>query len=628
MKKKGLNINEDKLRDLYLRDLMIGKLYGPLTGKASKDKPYLKYASEEAIMADYPDEKIYDYLYECNAEHMDDVALEYYGREITYREFFDNIDKFSKSFKAYGVNSGDVVTVGMLTTPESIYTMLALNKIGAIPSMIDPRSSVAGLHKYLEDNNSDLVIATDIFAKNIIDAMADTSTKKLILSSVLASMYDEVATSESFKDLYALKNMPIFNDKVVRLDDFLTKGQEYNGSIESEYMSDRVALIVHSGGTTGFPKAVMMSDKNVIASIYQAELTDLELNRGESWLGIMPPFIIYGASAGTFLPLARGMKLQLYPLFSPEQLPEMLIEHKPVHMTLAPSHFGILINSEKLKDADLSFCVTPTVGGDKMDVELEKASNEWLAAHGCKYKVSKGYGSSESCSGVSMTYNDDWNEIGSVGAIYPKNLASIFKPIEDLEEASSYEELGYNEIGEVCISGPTVMIGYFGNEKSTNEILREHEDGKLWLHTRDLGYMTEDGKLFVLDRIKRMIINNGGFKILPSYVETVINKHPNVKDCSVIGLPDNEHSQGEVPVAVLELHDNSVQDETIQEVSEMCMFELKDNISWPDSYYVVSEIPHKQSNGKTDLQQLKNSILSENSKSGNVKILKKVKKGV
>lgn len=624
MEKTGLYINEEKLRDLYLRDIMIGKLYGPLTGKPSQDKPYLKYASDDAIMADYPDEKIYDYLYECNVDYLDNVALEYYGREITYREFFDNIDRFARSFKAYGVNSGDIVTVGMLTTPEVIYTMLALNKIGAIPSMIDPRSSIAGLHKYLKDNNSDFVIATDIFSNNISDAMDGTITKKLIVSSILDSALDEVAKSESFKDLYMLKNMPILNNKIARLQDFLSDGQKYDGPIESEYVSDRVALIVHSGGTTGFPKAVMMSDKNVIASIYQALFTDLELNRGESWLGIMPPFIIYGASAGTFLPIARGMRLQLYPLFNPEQLPEMLIEHRPVHMTLAPSHFGILINSEKLKDTDLSFCVTPTVGGDKMDTELETASNAWLADHGCKYKVSKGYGSSETCSGVSMTYSDECNEIGSVGAIYPKNMASIFKPIDDLEHASSYEELGYNDIGEVCISGPTVMLGYFGNDKSTSEILRKHEDGRLWLHTRDLGYMTEDGKLFVLDRIKRMIINYGGFKILPSYVETIINKHPNVKDCSVIGLPDREHSQGEVPVAVLELHDNLVQDETIQEVREMCMLELKDNISWPGSYYVVSEIPHKQSNGKTNLDQLKNLILSGTDEYGKIRILKTV----
>ena len=171
-----------------------------------------------------------------------------------------------------------------------------------------------------------------------------------------------------------------------------------------------------------------------------------------------------------------------------------------------------------MKGQDLSYIIAPTVGGDAMDTELERKTNQFLAEHHCQYFVTKGYGMTEVAAGVTVCISNDCNQIGSVGIPLTHTTVSIF----DLDTG---KELTYNQQGEVCVTGPNTMLGYYKNPEATAEIIVRHKDGLDWVHSGDIGYMTEDGMLFIVDRIKRMIVRHDGFKVFPSMIEKTIARH-------------------------------------------------------------------------------------------------------
>ena len=303
------------------------------------------------------------------------------------------------------------------------------------------------------------------------------------------------------------------------------------------YHKDQCCVIIHTGGTTGTPKGVMLSNDNINALVQQSILTGIDMQRHHNWMDIMPPFIAYGIGMGIHLPLVIGMELILIPSIDPKKFDQLLIKYKPIHMVFVPSYWGTIINSKRLKKTDLSFIIAPTVGGDTMPPALEMAANQFLKEHGCSSAVTKGYGMTEVSAGVTGTL-DVLNEPGSVGSPFVKTIISIFDP-------ETGNELQYNQMGEICISGPNVMLGYYKNETATKETIRQHKDGSTWVHSGDLGYMNENGSLFIVDRIKKMIIRYDGFKVFPSQIEKVIASHNSVQGCCVVGSPDSEHAQGE-----------------------------------------------------------------------------------
>lgn len=366
-------------------------------------------------------------------------------------------------------------------------------------------------------------------------------------------------------------------------DTFLKAGIDMNAEIVP-YEENVCCIIVHTGGTTGNPKGVMLSNENINALVVQSILTGIDMKREHTWLDIMPPFIAYGIGMGLHLPLIIGMKTILIPQFDAKKFDELLLKHKPIHMVGVPSYWGTIINSKKFKGEDLSYIIAPTVGGDSMDTELEKMSNEFLKAHGCSYKITKGYGMTEVSAGVAGTVDEN-NEIGSVGIPFVKTIISIFDP-------ETGEELPYNKHGEICITGPNVMLGYYNNKEATNDIMKKHNDGKMWIHSGDIGYMNENGSIFVVDRMKKMIIRYDGFKIFPSFIEKVVSTHAAVVSCCAVGIRDEEHSQGKLPRVHIVLKDECVeQEEQIkQELIKLCKEELPE-YAQPIEYRFCKELP-------------------------------------
>ena len=606
----NLKVNEEKLRDLYLRSLALGEIQGPPTGYPTVDKPWLKYYDAEAILYTLPPMTVYEYLLQRNQHHIDQIALNYFHRKITFGELFQNINNVTKAFLEQGIQRGDIVTISMPNTPEAVYMFYALSRIGAIANMVDPRTSAEGIAEYLKEAESKMAVVIDV-AYEKIDKIADeTKLEKIISVSPSHSLPLPLKMAYRLKDkIEKSKNKPHYQHTPMSWEEFYEIGKK-SVRLVKPYRINRTVfepnqplVIVHTGGTTGIPKGVQLSNENINAVAYQSVLTGIDMQRQHNWLDIMPPFIAYGVGMGLHLPLTIGMETILIPQFDPKKFDLLIDKYRPIHMVGVPSYWGTIIKSKKLKNQDLSYMIAPTVGGDAMDIQLEQDANEFLRQHKCNYPITKGYGMTEVCGGVAGTVVAN-NEIGSVGIPFTETTIGIF-------DETTGKELPYYQPGEVCITGPNVMLGYFKNEEATKDIMRTHEDGKVWIHSGDIGYMTENGNLFIVDRIKRLIIRYDGFKIFPSLIEKVIMESGLVKACKVVGMPDIEHSQGKLPCAYIQVPEQtSLSNREIEDqLRVLCDCKLPE-YAQPKRFQFISEFSLTPV-GKIDTLKLENEIREE-----------------
>lgn len=603
----SLSSDEQKLREIYLKQMADGTLQGPSLKEKSVTKPQNKFYSDEQLLSDIPTCSIYEYIKERNANNLDSVALDYYDKKITYRELFENIDKAEQVFINNGVKRGDIVSMSFPTIPESIYMFYALNKIGAISNMVDPRVSAEQLRDYINEVNSKLFVGIDLYDSKFEEALNGTGVEKSILISAGTSMPNGL-TKLGSSLLSKKKTLKKHRVPTNNYTEEIKMASKVIIPSSIDVKADDVVAIVHTGGTTGRSKGVMLTSTNLNASALQAEHTGYDLNPSDTWLNIMPPFIAYGVGNGLHLPLSVGMKVVLIPAFNPDKFPDYIIKYKPNEIAGVPSHYENLIRSKKLKNFDLSFLKAPIVGGDSMDPSLERETTEFLKSHGCKSGVLKGYGLSEESAAVSLPTTTGENKLKSVGVPFSKTTISIFEKKENGERPTDnyYEELGSNEVGEVCITGPNTMAGYYNNEAETENILREHADGRVWAHSGDLGYMDDDGNLFIVDREKRIIIRHDGFKIFPSIIKDVVSTNPAVKLCEVIGVRDESHVQGKLPKVFIVLNDEYLdkEAEVISQLEKECTEKLSE-------YYLPITFEARESLpltliGKIDYKELEN----------------------
>ena len=563
-----LSYLEEVQRNLYLKSIVDGETYGPMTGYASIDKPWLKYYTKEQITKEMPKMTVYRYLYEQNKDYLDRIALSYYGKRITFKELFDKIEETACALKEMGVHENEIVTISMPNTPEAIYLFYAISKIGAIANMIDPRTSSEGIEDYIKEANSKKVFIVDNFYYKVKPLIDKNVVDKVVAISPSVSLPLGLNIGYKAKSLVGSltdKNSRIkYDDKTINWESFVSDGERYNGNTEAEYKENRPLVIEHTGGTTGMPKGVLLSNENINSVALQSVLTGIDMQREHNWLDIMPTFIAYGVGMGLHLPLTIGMETILIPQFKAEKFDDLIYKYKPIHMVGVPSYWGTIIKSKKLAKKDLSYMIAPTVGGDAMNIKLEKEANKFLEEHNCKSKIVKGYGMTEVTGGVSGTVDDN-NELGSVGVPFVKQTIAVFDP-------NTEEELPYNVDGELCIEGPNTMIGYYNNEEATNTTIKRHKDGKLWVHSQDIGHINEKGAVFVVDRLKRMMIRYDGFKVFPPLIENAIMNNEAVEACKVVSVSDENHSQGKLPKAHIILKDEykGMEEEIKNEIIETC----------------------------------------------------------
>lgn len=500
--------------------------------KRKKEKPRCKtpwYESYGDIPQhlEYPDCSLYDMIVEVKNEHPNNISYNYYGTKVTYKQFIKQIDDAAKSFKNLGVEKGDKVTICMPNTPEAIISFYALNKIGAIANMVHPLSSENEIKNFLNTSESVAIVTINVAVKKISNIINDTNVKYTIVVSPKDSMPKALGVGYF---LTTGRKIKIHSDKrfVMSWKQFIDNGKHYEQETNEHTKGNYPAAILYSGGTSGTPKGIIHSNLAFNSVAISGVTVCGNLKAGDSILAIMPVFHGFGIGIGIHTFQVLGGTSILIPQFSVKEFHKYLSKYKPNVIAGVPTLFEALLTNKKINKMDLSYLKVLFSGGDSLSKNLKEEIDQFLKDHKSTIQVREGYGLTECLAGTCLTpttmYRDD-----SIGLPYPDFYYKIVEP-------NTQTELPYGEVGEMCISGPSVMMGYLNEPKETAHALQLHEDGMLWLHTGDLGCMDSDGWVYFKQRLKRMIISSG-YNVYPQYIESVIDSHPDVLMSTVIGIP-------------------------------------------------------------------------------------------
>lgn len=560
------------------------------TGYPSVDKPWLKYYSEESINAPLPECTIYEYMFENNKNYPSDIAILYLGRKITYKELFENIDKTAAAFLKAGVKEKDIVTIALPSIPEALYCVYALNKIGAVANMIHPLAGREETLGYFNEVQSRIAVIFGGAYDAIANDMDKTSVEKVIVASVAESL------PIALKIAYRLKTkQPALDEKVfVSWKSFIQEGR---GTTVTAVKKDchEMAIISHTGGTTGEPKGVMCSDRGINSLIYQIVCNFL-YTRQKTCLVVLPPFVNYSLAEAMLGMLSIGFKVALLPKYESMELGKYIKKYQPYVICSIPAYWEAMMKIMNIETIDMSCLRYAIYGGEAMAEETEKAINERLIRCRAGGKLLKGVGSTEMMAAATSTY-EDCNEIGSAGIPLVWVNCKIVEP-------ETTKELSYNCEGEICFSGPTLMLGYYNNHEATDDIVKIHQDGIRWLHTGDLGYIDEDGHIFVTGRIKRIVMTKGRdgqvTKLFPDRIERVISSCDSVEQCCVIGVPDEMRIH--YPKAFVILKNNMDTERARKEITDSCIQNLPEYMV-PEEIELVDDLP-RTSRGKIDYRAL------------------------
>lgn len=605
-----LSEHEKRLRYLYSRDISISKIYGPMIEYASIDRPWLKYYNDKSIdaLVNYQseDKSMYEALSKYANGHLNEIAMEYLGNEITYKEFMNQIDYVANSLKAINTQVDEIVPIMLPNCPEARYLIYACSKIGAIPNPIMPTINPEDFKNIIENTKCKKVfIMTNILEKykNIL------IEKNISLDSVI-----EISPLKSGRGIYQI--LYLLKEKKDDFITFLEKGKNFT----SEFVKRKgtnTALIEQTGGTTGLTsKGVVITNQNVYASNYQLENGGFNFAEGDSLLDILLPSISYGA-AFEHLTLCNGIKNYMVPILVKKQINKYISKYKPNHIMMGPIHFEF-IAKDKIK-RNWQFIKNIVSGGDSMSIELENRANKKLKLNKTLVDLEQGYGESE-CFGACACNHSEFIKNGSVGIPHLLTTIAAFEYDETREDYTTDDELPLGKKGELCINSPVIMKEYLNNPTETNLVLKKHSDGTLWLHTGDIGYISEDGYVYITERIKDLIFRNG-FKISPQKISNSINnKFKDCLDtCIVLGVPDKVERN--VPVVFIKFKDNVNVEKEMKDIQEYVNSNFK-GIETIKEIVVLNNIP-RTSVGKIDKLQIRKNYI-ENVQNVNMKI--KIKK--
>ena len=491
------------------------------------NSPWNKYYTKEERSFKIPNKSIYELLEDSCRDYSKLSAIDYFGTKISFNSFINEIDKSARAFLSLGIKEGDVVTICMPNTPEALICFYALNKIGAIAEMIHPLSSEVEIKNYLNATGSVMLVMIDMCYEKVRNIIKDTSVYKTILISVRDSMPFWTGVGYTFsKGIHITK--PKNDSNYIYWRDFMALSRFYKDEISFKMIPSTPAVILHSGGSTGTPKGILLTNENFNALAMQAKLMLKNMEPGDRILGILPLFHGFGLGVSMHCALCKGVELILIPQFNSRKFDKLLMKYRPNFVTGVPTLYEALLNCDNDK-LDLSFIKYIISGGDSMSITQIRKINAFLFKHNAHVKLAQGYGMTEALAAVCVSFKEIANKEGSIGIPLPGNYLKIVTP-------NTQHEVPHGCDGEICICGPTVMLGYLNNEKETNEVLQQHSDGRIWLHTGDMGMMDDDGVFYYRQRIKRMLISSG-YNIYPNQIEQVIEMHEAVLKCTVIGIP-------------------------------------------------------------------------------------------
>ena len=526
----------------------------------SASAPWTKYYGNTPVSLDYPHKTMYQLLSENAQQYPDNVAYIFQGKKTSYAQFMKRIDAAAKGLYNLGIRKGDKVTICMANTPQALDCFYGLNRIGAIPNMIHPLSAAEEIAFYLNFSKSKAILTLAQFYTKVDSIRSKLENPVEIL---IARIADELPLPLNM--LYPVTKGGKA-DKVPEGDGFtlwydMIKAGKDTVLPADEGKFDDCGAILYSGGTTGTTKGIMLSNLNFNAlGLQTIAASGFERIVGMKMLSVMPVFHGFGLGIGIHTALIGGATCILIPQFNVKTYAQTLVKQKPNIIPGVPTLFEALLRAEDLKGQDLSFLKGIFSGGDSLPVELKKKVDAFLKEHNCSEQIREGYGTTE-CVTASCLTPKDYARSGSIGVPFPDVYYKVVKP-------GTTEELEPNFEGEICVSGPTVMMGYMDNPEETANTLRRHTDGRIWLHTGDLGHMDQDGFVYFRQRIKRMIITSG-YNVYPGQIENVIDGHEKVLLSCVIGVKDAYRGQ-KVKAYVVPMPGIEPTEELEQELLDYC----------------------------------------------------------
>ena len=498
----------------------------------SSNAPWTAFYGNTPASLAYPDMTMYQILRETALKYPENTAYVFMGKKTTYASFLKRIEAAARGLTAMGIGKGDRVTICMPNTPQALDCFYALNRVGAVPNMIHPLSAAREILFYLNFSRSKAILTLDQFYDKVASITEELENPTTIL---IAKIGDELPFPLNVVYPHTKGGKHPLPKTGYRFWYDVVAGGKGAALPADEGNADDCAAVLYSGGTTGTAKGIQLSSRNFNAlGLQTIAASGYEGIAGMKMLSIMPVFHGFGLGIGIHTALIGGATCILVPQFSIKTYADILVKQKPNLIPGVPTLFEALLRAEGLEKADLSFLRGIFSGGDSLSPELKKKVDAFLKDHGCAEQIREGYGTTE-CVTASCLTPKDYARTGSIGVPFPDTFYKIAC-------VGTTEEVEAGVEGEICISGPTVMLGYMDNPEETAQTLRQHADGKIWLHTGDLGCMDADGFVYFRQRIKRMLITNG-YNVYPSQLENIIDGHEKVLISCVIGVRDAQRGQ-------------------------------------------------------------------------------------
>ncbi len=514
--------------------------------------PWMESYGGVAPNLDYSEKTISEAILETAAKEKDFPALTFMGKATSYARLAEETDRVARSFHALGVRPGTRVLVCLPNVPQAIFCLYGLNRIGAIPTMVHPLSAVAEFAFYMDEAGCGIAVTLDQFYGKFLEVKKQRPIAKLIVCRVSDELPFPLSLGQKLMTERKFPRLQSADD--IAWKDFLALA----GTVKDAYVAKKdyrtEAVVLFSGGTTGTTKGILLSDLNFNALAWQtANMAQEEVHHARM-LAAMPVFHGFGLGVCIHTMLYIGGTSILVPRFNVKSYAKLIRRTQPNFIAGVPTLFEAITRNRYLDGADLSFLRGVFSGGDSLTIELKKKFDKFLSDHNARVRVREGYGTTECVTACCLTPHDKEKE-GSIGIPFPDTYFKICKP-------GTCDEVPYGEEGEICLTGPSMMIGYIGHEEENADTLRTHADGHVWLHTGDLGVMDGEGFIYFRQRIKRMIVTSG-YNVYPSQVENVLEGHPAVQRSCVIGVPDPLKMQ--VVKAFIVLKDGYTGDDAMRE---------------------------------------------------------------
>ena len=602
---------------------LVADLPNKLTGIPSKDRIWLKRSKRASVKLPDSHLSVYDYIYECNKNNLDDVALEYdplidySSTKITYRKLFKMIETTTKAYMELGVKKGDIVTVCLPSFVENIVNFYALNRLGAIANQIHPLASKDEVKFYLEEAESKIFVSYDGNFDNFKDVIEELNIENVIMvdaTNLVSTKNKVMILYDKYKKLRKEKNISLMSfikeesktktypsSRYISFKDFMNLGK-HNKEIIVNSFNDACSL-THTSGTTGKSKGVLSSNYGFNEMVRQIAEETPVLERGDKELLVLPPYPLYVLCNNVHMCLARGINIVVVPKVDYQNIHKYFMKHKITAVQGIPSTVMSMLNDKGFKEnnVDLSAIKFIVAGGGALASETLKKANNFLHKHNCKYNVTVGYGMSEMGSCAVCTFDEN-DEFGTVGRPLNDTNIKIVNP-------ETKEEVGYNTAGEIWLSGPCRMIGYYKNEEATDKLFVKEYDKEgneiVWVRTGDIGMITPTGNLKYIGRDKRitMIVDiktNTVSKVSNDYVEDILIGNYGtavIPNCVVVSVP-NEETLNALKAYVVVKDSPADYSEIVTEMNKKCEEILRDN-SRPIEYVFVDKIPETKA-GKKD----------------------------